>query len=77
MAFVDAHRDDIVEGRRLGVELICRVLQVAPSSYYAAKARPLSARERRDAQAPWCRVEYKGMQGWVSARYVKEQGEKR
>jgi transposase InsO family protein len=30
-----------VEGRRLGVELICAVLQVAPSSYYAAKtARP-------------------------------------
>ena len=48
MAFVDAHRDDVVEGRRLGVELICRVLQVAPSSYYAAKTRLPSARARRD-----------------------------
>jgi putative transposase len=38
-----------VEGRRLGVELICAVLQVAPSSYYAAKTRPPSARARRDA----------------------------
>ncbi len=37
-------------GRRLGVEPICRVLQVAPSTYYAAKGRPLSARARRDAE---------------------------
>jgi len=41
---------DIVEGRRLGVELICGVLQVAPSSYYPAKTRPPSARARRDAE---------------------------
>jgi len=33
-----------------GVEPICRVLQVAPSSYYAAKVRPPSARALRDAQ---------------------------
>jgi putative transposase len=39
----------VVEGRPLGVEPICRVLQVAPSSYYAAKARGSSAREQRDA----------------------------
>jgi putative transposase len=32
--FIDAHRDE------LGVEPICEVLQVAPSTYYAAKARP-------------------------------------
>jgi len=32
-----------------GVEPICRVLQVAPSSYYAANSRPPSARQRRDA----------------------------
>ena len=38
-----------MEGRRLGVEFICAVLQVAPSSYYAAKTRPPSARARRDA----------------------------
>ena len=34
--------------RRLGVELICRQLQVAPSSYYAAKTRVPSARAVRD-----------------------------
>ena len=33
---------------RWGVEPICRELQVAPSSYYAAKSRPLSARACRD-----------------------------
>ena len=38
-----------MEGRRLGVELICRVLQVNPSTYYAGKARPPSARQVRDA----------------------------
>jgi putative transposase len=39
-----------VEGRPIGVELICRVLQVAPSSYYAARTRPPSTRARRDAE---------------------------
>jgi transposase InsO family protein len=39
-----------VDGRRLGVELICRLLQVAPSSYYAAKTRTPSARAVRDEQ---------------------------
>ena len=38
MRFIDANRDE------LGVEPICRDLQVAPSTYYAAKKRPLSAR---------------------------------
>ena len=42
MAFIDAHRG------RFGVEPTCRVLQVAPSAYYAAKRRPPSARRRRD-----------------------------
>ncbi len=31
-----------------GIEPICRTLQVAPSSYYAAKTRPPSARAIRD-----------------------------
>jgi putative transposase len=48
VAFIDANRDDVVEGGRLGVELICRMLQVAPSTYYAAKTRPPSARACRD-----------------------------
>jgi len=42
--FIDTHRD------QFGVEPICRVLQVAPSTYYARKARPPSARALRDAQ---------------------------
>jgi putative transposase len=43
VAFIDATRDE------LGVEPICRVLQVAPSTYYATKSRPVSARAMRDA----------------------------
>jgi putative transposase len=31
-----------------GVEPICRVLQVAPSTYYAAKSRPVSTRALSD-----------------------------
>src|SRR3954453_4689968 len=50
VAFIDAHRDDVVEGARLGVEPICRVLQVAPSTYYAVKTRPPSARACRDGE---------------------------
>jgi putative transposase len=45
VAFVDDNRDE------LGVEPICRALQVAPSTYYAAKRRQVapSARAIRDA----------------------------
>jgi len=50
VAFIDANKDDLVDGRRLGVELICRLLQVAPSSYYAAKTRAPSARALRDEE---------------------------
>ena len=35
---------------RFGVEPICSVLQFAPRTYYAAKARPVSARAIRDAE---------------------------
>ena len=41
--FINAHEEEY------GVEPICAVLQVAPSSYYAARARPPSARSRSDA----------------------------
>jgi transposase-like protein len=43
--YIDAHRDEF------GVEPICKVLQVAPSTYYAAKRRVIdpSARAVRDA----------------------------
>lgn len=50
MSFIDAYQD-----RFGGVERICRVLsehgwQIAPSGYWAAKARPTSARDTRDDQ---------------------------
>jgi putative transposase len=41
---IDAHRT------RFGVEPICTTLQVAPSTYYAARRRPVSARRRRDVE---------------------------
>ncbi len=43
MSFIQGHR------QRWGVEPICRVLQVAPSSYYAAIRRSAAARAPRDA----------------------------
>ena len=41
--YIDEHRDEF------GVEPICKELQVAPSTYYAAKSRPPSSRAVRDA----------------------------
>jgi putative transposase len=41
--YIDEHRN------RFGVEPICTMLQVAPSTYYAAKRRPPSARALGDA----------------------------
>ncbi|MDA2809009.1 IS3 family transposase [Nocardiopsis suaedae] len=43
VAFIDAHKQEF------GVEPICEVLQVAPSTYYAARDRPPSARQVGDA----------------------------
>ena len=40
--YIDAHRD------RFGVEPICEVLQVAPSTYYSAKKRPPCRRRITD-----------------------------
>jgi putative transposase len=42
--YINQHRD------RFGVEPICRALQIAPSSYYAAKRRQPSARAISDAE---------------------------
>ena len=36
--YIDEH------ARSFGVEPICRTLEIAPSSYYAARSRPPSAR---------------------------------
>jgi hypothetical protein len=41
--FIDAHKDTF------GVEPICRDLQVAPSTYYARRTRPPSARSVTDS----------------------------
>ncbi len=40
--FVDEHKEEF------GVEPICDTLQIAPSTYYAAKTRPISARALND-----------------------------
>jgi putative transposase len=44
IAYIDAKRD------RFGVEPICRVLPIAPSTYHAVRRRPPSARRRRDQE---------------------------
>ena len=64
IAYIDAHRDEH------GVEPICRVLtgagaKIAPSTYYASKNRPLSARAVSDAV--WMPVL---MALWVANRKV-------
>jgi putative transposase len=42
MRYIDSRKN------RWGVEPICRVLQFAPSTYYATKARPVCQRKQRD-----------------------------
>ena len=42
--YIDAQRSTF------GVEPICQTLAIAPSTYYAARSRPPSARARRDAE---------------------------
>ena len=44
ITYIDRHKD------RYGVEPICRVLPIAPSTYHAARRWPPSARRRRDEQ---------------------------
>ena len=68
MAFIDRYRS------RFGVEPICRVLRernvgIAPSTYYAYKSRPPSARAQRDGwlteQIRWVHEENYGVYGAV------------
>ena len=74
--YIDAHRDRVVEGKKLGVEPICQVLrdagvQIAPSTYYAARQRPPSARALRDAElAEDIRVVHRANLGVYGARKV-------
>jgi putative transposase len=42
VTFIGAYRE------RWGVEPVCKVLQIAPSTYYAAVSRQLSARQLSD-----------------------------
>jgi putative transposase len=42
-AYIDEH------ARSFGVEPICRILEIAPSSYYAARSRPPSVRSVHDS----------------------------
>jgi putative transposase len=44
IAYIDANKE------RFGVEPICELLPIAPSTYYAAKRRPPSARALRDQE---------------------------
>jgi transposase InsO family protein len=79
-AYIDEHRERVVEGRtgpiRLGVEPICEVLhsagvEIAPSTYYAAKTRPPSARATRDAElTPVIRKVHEDNLGVYGARKV-------
>jgi putative transposase len=43
-AYIEGHKD------RYGVEPICEVLPITPSTYYDARTRPPSARALRDAR---------------------------
>ena len=61
VAYIDGHRD------RFGVEPICRALQMAPSTYYAAKARELSPSQRALRDAVMAQVL---MVLWVANRKV-------
>lgn len=46
--FIDERKDMCTDGLRWGIEPICKVLQVAPSTYWSAKRRPPSARQLSD-----------------------------
>ena len=61
VAYIDAHRAEF------GVEPICKVLQMAPSTYYAAKARELSPSQRALRDAAMAQVL---MVLWVANRKV-------
>ena len=44
IGYIDQHRDEY------GVEPICQVLKIAPSTYYAARSRPASPRQLRNVE---------------------------
>jgi putative transposase len=53
--YIDGHRERVVEGKKLGVESICAVLnnadvRIAPRTFWAAKKRTPSKRAVRDTE---------------------------
>ena len=76
VAYIDEHKDRVVEGRRLGVEPIVDALRsagvpIALSTYYAAKDREPSARALRDAElVPQIRRVHKDNIGVYGAKKV-------
>jgi transposase InsO family protein len=76
VAYIEENRERFVEGRRLGVEPIVEVLsqagvEIAPSTYYAAKTRQPSARAVRDAElVPLIRKVHQDNIGVYGARKV-------
>lgn len=51
MEFIQSNKEDVVEGRKLGIELICRALRVASSTCYPARD---SAPSARTPVTLWC-----------------------
>jgi len=76
VAYIDEHKDRVVEGRRLGVEPIVDALrsagvEIALSTYYAAKGRTPSARAVRDTElVPEIRRVHKDNIGVYGAKKV-------
>jgi putative transposase len=50
IGFIDGHKGRRSGGLRWGIEPICAVLPIAPSTYHAAQQRPPSARALRGAE---------------------------
>ena len=53
--YIDGHRERVVEGKELGVEPICAVLndagvRIAPRTFWTARKRTSSKRAVRDAE---------------------------
>ena len=69
IAYIDEHKD------RYGVEPICSVLPIAPSTYYDAKSRPPSARACRDEalRREIARVHHEANEGTYGQRKVWRQ----
>ncbi|WIY01954.1 IS3 family transposase [Amycolatopsis mongoliensis] len=77
--YIDDHRERVVEGKKLGVESICAVLndadvRIAPRSFWAAKKRIPSKRAVRDAEL-LVEIErvFRGNYGVYGARKVHSQ----